>query len=54
MDPKLRFFKKVRITTGCWEWLGALQGSGYGVFWMNRRQDWQKEYKERVSQESKS
>ena len=28
-----RFFDKVLIGDGCWEWTGALDGHGYGHFW---------------------
>lgn len=28
-----RFDEKYHRTTGCWEWLDALDGDGYGVFW---------------------
>jgi len=27
-----RFWEKVRESAGCWEWQGALAGSGYGLF----------------------
>jgi hypothetical protein len=30
--PLDRFFAKVELTLFCWEWLGAVGSSGYGVF----------------------
>lgn len=32
-SPLPRFYRRVRQTEGCWEWLGARQAQGYGVFW---------------------
>ena len=32
-----RFFEKVRITDGCWEWIGAIGNFGYGRFGFQRR-----------------
>lgn len=31
-DPA-RFFEKVQITPGCWEWAGAKNSNGYGNFY---------------------
>lgn len=31
-----RFWPKVRVAEGCWEWLGARQTSGYGAFRMSQ------------------
>ena len=31
-----RFFKKVKKTAYCWEWLGCKNGTGYGWFGMNK------------------
>ena len=31
-----RFFKKVKKTTYCWEWLGCKNKNGYGMFGMNK------------------
>jgi hypothetical protein len=32
-----RFWQKVRIAeTGCWLWVGAINDSGYGTFWLGR------------------
>lgn len=40
-DPRLpaRFWAKVRPepATGCWLWVGAHQGAGYGTFWWERK-----------------
>lgn len=30
--PEIRFWKKVLKTETCWEWQGALNEKGYGVF----------------------
>lgn len=32
-----RFWAKVRKTDGCWEWMGARRGKGYGQFYLNGR-----------------
>lgn len=32
-----RWASKVLITDTCWLWQGALEGGGYGVFWLNGR-----------------
>lgn len=32
-----RFFKKVHIQPGCWEWTGARQSRGYGRFGIGPR-----------------
>jgi hypothetical protein len=37
MTPEARFFSKVRRTEGCWYWLGADNGRGYGQFFDGRR-----------------
>ena len=29
-----RFWEKVRVTDDCWEWVGCIQGQGYGNFWV--------------------
>lgn len=29
-----RFFAKVRFTSECWEWTGAVNSYGYGVIWI--------------------
>lgn len=29
-----RFWPKVKKTDGCWIWIGAMQGAGYGTFWV--------------------
>jgi len=31
-DPRVRFWRKVRITDGCWEWMGSRARNGYGTF----------------------
>ncbi|MFS2091036.1 HNH endonuclease [Paenarthrobacter nicotinovorans] len=31
-----RFWSRVNKTPGCWEWTGALNADGYGVFYLNR------------------
>ena len=36
--PERRFWSKVRKTPGCWEWSGALDGGGYGLFTFEGRQ----------------
>jgi len=37
-DPLTRFIAKIRPTpTGCWEWTGANNGSGYGRFHVQGR-----------------
>ena len=28
----LRFWRKVEVSAGCWEWVGAVQSAGYGSF----------------------
>lgn len=33
-----RFWAKVRRTDGCWEWIGAIDGKGYGDFKFQGRQ----------------
>jgi hypothetical protein len=35
---EIRFWSKVRLDSesGCWEWIGALDGKGYGAFTLNR------------------
>ena len=30
-----RFFEKVIKTDSCWIWIGANDGRGYGIFWIN-------------------
>jgi hypothetical protein len=53
MDVKQRFMEKVdkkgpihpTLKTRCWRWVGAIQGTGYGGFWLNRKL----EYSHRVS-----
>ena len=30
-----RFFAKVRITDGCWEWEGAKTNNGHASFWFD-------------------
>jgi len=39
MDTKSlqRFMAKVKITEGCWFWIGAKHELGYGVFWEGGR-----------------
>ena len=32
-SPLDRFLAKVQLSLLCWEWLGAVGSSGYGVFW---------------------
>lgn len=32
IDPKIRFFAKVKKTESCWLWTGAKFTNGYGVF----------------------
>ncbi len=34
LDVETRFWNKVRIGDGCWEWTGAMNRSGYGTFRM--------------------
>lgn len=29
-----RFWSKVSVSEGCWEWLGSLSGGGYGQFYL--------------------
>ena len=31
--PTHRFWDKVQKGDGCWQWVGAIQGAGYGAFW---------------------
>jgi hypothetical protein len=33
----LRFWDKVRVGDGCWEWSGACDVYGYGAFWIDGR-----------------
>ena len=35
VDPLLKFLRHVKITNGCWPWLGSKYPSGYGQFVMN-------------------
>lgn len=38
LDNTERFWRSVRKSEGCWEWLGELDKQGYGRFWAcNRR-----------------
>ncbi len=30
-----RFMEKVEKTADCWNWIGGLKGSGYGIFYLN-------------------
>ena len=32
-----RFFSKVKKSSGCWEWIGAINSDGYGNFGFNGR-----------------
>ena len=33
-----RFWAKVKVVeSGCWEWTGALDKHGYGIFWLSER-----------------
>lgn len=32
---KERFFRRIRKTKKCWEWIGNKDNSGYGVFYLN-------------------
>lgn len=32
VDPSLRYWPKVHITDGCWNWLGHIDRYGYGEF----------------------
>jgi len=32
-----RFWSKIDKRFGCWEWTGALNRSGYGVFWSDNK-----------------
>ena len=34
MSTLQRFWDKVEFTTDCWEWKGAKNQSGYGIFWL--------------------
>ncbi len=34
-----RFWARVHQADGCWEWLGAHTGAGYGAYWRNGRMD---------------
>lgn len=34
---EMRFWSKVRIGDGCWEWFGSKNEWGYGQTWMDRR-----------------
>lgn len=36
MTTEERFWSKVRITPGCWEWIGG-RGDGYGCFWYRKK-----------------
>jgi hypothetical protein len=29
-----RFWRKVRLRPGCWEWTGTVNQNGYGLFWL--------------------
>ncbi len=38
MPVEERFWSKVaKADVGCWEWLAAISGSGYGLFWLDGR-----------------
>ena len=37
MELLTRFFDKVLFTSDCWEWQGAKNQSGYGLFWTNNK-----------------
>jgi hypothetical protein len=37
-DDVRRFRSKVRVTEGCWEWTGGRISVGYGMFWLDGRQ----------------
>lgn len=30
-----RFMKNVRLSDDCWEWIGASDAKGYGLFWLD-------------------
>lgn len=34
-SDEMRFWDKVRIGDGCWEWTSAFQNKGYGLFRIN-------------------
>lgn len=36
--PHFRFWAKVERTDGCWEWTAAKDTNGYGVFWLDGKQ----------------
>lgn len=38
-DPLSRFMKYIKVNpeTGCWEWTGSTDGTGYGKFYFNQR-----------------
>jgi hypothetical protein len=38
--PESRFWPKVHVTHGCWEWTGAVTSNGYGRFWDGERVCW--------------
>lgn len=39
VPPLVRFMKKVhKEPNGCWRWIGAKYGNGYGQFWNGKRQ----------------
>lgn len=37
-DPRQRFDEKVTRSDSCWNWVGGLTGSGYGMFWIHGRE----------------
>lgn len=37
ITPQFRFWSKVRVTDGCWEWKASHDTRGYGLLWLNRR-----------------
>lgn len=37
--PAQRFWRRVKVTEGCWYWMGGRASTGYGTFSLGRKED---------------